>query len=147
MMVAVAPETVHTEGVAELKLTGRPEFAVAVSASCEPSGSLGMAAKVMVWAVWCTSKLCETEGAAAKLPLPDCEAVILHRPDVSSDAAVAETVQIVGVVEAKLTGNPELAVAESETAVSAVCVPVIAGKAIVCVGRVTVKLRETAVAA
>jgi hypothetical protein len=39
---------------------------------------------------------------------------------------------MVGETEAKLTGNPELAVAESVKLVSAYCVPVMAGKVMVC---------------
>jgi len=49
---AVLPETVHTVGVIEVKLTARPELAVADNVSeVRASFLLGMGAKVMVWHV------------------------------------------------------------------------------------------------
>ena len=61
---AVLPDTVHTAGVVEEKVTGRFELAVAervilVAASCP----LGMAVKVTVWLVGVTEKLCPTFAA------------------------------------------------------------------------------------
>ena len=56
------------------------------------------------------------------------------------------TVQTLVVCEAKLTGKPELAVAESVSGVPTVCVPG-AVNVIVCGSAFTVKLRETGVAA
>jgi len=78
--------------------------------------------------------------------LPACEAVMEQVPPVSNDAEVPETVQMVGVVEANLTARPELAVADRARVEPASCVPVIAGKVIVCVSRTT-KLLPTAGAA
>ena len=52
-------------------------------------------------------------------------------PAISSDAVLPLTVQTVGVVDAKLTANPELAVAMSESLVAAVCAA-IAPNIIVC---------------
>ena len=61
---AVAPETVHTVGVVELKETARPEVAVADNASVEAAYSVAvMAGKLMV-RVAITTKLCLTGVAA-----------------------------------------------------------------------------------
>ena len=65
--VAVEAETVQMAGVVEVKLTGRPELAVAVNAI--PTDVLavwaGIVPKVIVWASGLTVKLCVTAGAAA----------------------------------------------------------------------------------
>jgi hypothetical protein len=66
---------------------------------------------------------------------------------VSREALAPDTVQIVGVNDAKLTGNPELAVADSGNVFRATSVAVIAGNVMVCGVNVTVKLRETVLAA
>jgi hypothetical protein len=55
----------------------------------------------------------------------------MHVPGVSSDAVVPDTVQMVGVLEVKLTASPELAVADSGSVVKAYWAAVIAGKVIV----------------
>jgi hypothetical protein len=48
--VTVTPETVHTEGVVEVKLTGRPELAEAVTTKGPSPRVLSLKApKVMVW--------------------------------------------------------------------------------------------------
>ena len=60
-----------------------------------------------------TVKLCTTLLAALQLPSPAWLAVIEQRPLSTSVTVVPETVQTLGVVEAKLTVRPELAVAES----------------------------------
>ncbi len=53
-------------------------------------------------------------------PSPGCEAVTVQVPTLTKLAVVLETVQTLGVVELKLTGNPELAVAVSERGVPTV---------------------------
>jgi hypothetical protein len=52
-------------------------------------------------------------------------------PAVRSEAALPERVQTAGVVEARLTAKPELAVAERAKFVPVYWVPVIAGKVMV----------------
>jgi hypothetical protein len=52
-------------------------------------------------------------------------------PAVRSEAVLPETVQTAGVVEAKLTGKPELADAERVKFVPVYWIPVIAGKVMV----------------
>ena len=63
--LAVAPEIVHTVGVVEAKLTGRPELAMAVRLSVVSAYCAAIAAKLIVWVAWWTVKLCETVAAAA----------------------------------------------------------------------------------
>ena len=67
-------------------------------------------------------------------------------PCVSKLAVVPATVQTEAVEEAKLTGKPEVALAESVSVVAAVCVA-IALKVIDCAARFTVKLCDTGDAA
>jgi len=63
--VAMPAATVQTFGVAELKLTARPELAVAVSASAAPTFWLAMGAKAMLCARPATAKDCVTGEATA----------------------------------------------------------------------------------
>ena len=63
--VAVVPETVQTLAVVEVKLTGRPELAVALSVSGVPTVCAPGLAKVIVCDVRFTVKLCATIVAAA----------------------------------------------------------------------------------
>ena len=56
-----------------------------------------------------------TGVAAAKLPLPGCVAVIEHTPTETSVAEDPLTVQTNGVVLAKATVRPDVAVAVSVT--------------------------------
>ena len=58
-----------------------------------------------------TVKLALTGVAAANVVLPACVAWMVHVPAETGFTVDAETVQTVGVVEAKVTGSPELAVA------------------------------------
>ncbi len=62
--VATVPEMVHMSVVAELKLTGNWELAVATRLSCVPCNWVAMGLKVMVW-VPSTVKLWFTGWAAA----------------------------------------------------------------------------------
>ncbi len=62
--VAVLPETVHTLGVEDAKLTARPELAVAVSVTVPPAVCAGMALNVMVWLAGFTTMLAVTCVAA-----------------------------------------------------------------------------------
>ena len=64
--------------------------------------------------------------------MPACVACRMQVPEVSRLAVVPLTVQTGGVVEAKATVNPELAVAVSGSVEAAVCVEVMAGKVMVC---------------
>jgi hypothetical protein len=63
--VAVPPETVHTTGVVDAKLTAKPELAVAANASDAPAVCVEIAPNVIVCASPFTVKLCIT-GVAAR---------------------------------------------------------------------------------
>ena len=63
--VALLPETVQTFAVEEANVTGKPEVALAESASVVPAGCAATAAKVIVCGSGLTVKLCETGLAAA----------------------------------------------------------------------------------
>ena len=61
----VLPDTEHTVAVVEVKLTGSPEVAVAVSVRCVPAYCVPVTdVKLMVWATPCTAKLCPVATAA-----------------------------------------------------------------------------------
>jgi hypothetical protein len=68
--VTVAPDTVQTGVVCELKLTARPEDAVALTVGVVPKGWFESAPNVTVWLPWVTWKLWFTGVAAAQLKLP-----------------------------------------------------------------------------
>jgi hypothetical protein len=147
--VAGEPLTVQTPVVCEAKLTARPELAEAQSVSSAPAVWVPGVLNVIVWGSGFTVKLWDTGVAAAQEPLPACKAWIMQVPAVANVAVVPLTVHTLVVCEAKLTARPELAVANSVSAVPTVCVPgelnvIDCGfKAVAS----TVKLRETGVAA
>ena len=105
--------TVQTSGVCVLKVTGRPEVAMAETVS-DPALMVRSArpVKVMVWFAWLTVNDWITGGAATKLALPDWLAVIEHCPAMRSVTVELLTVQTERVFEAKATGRVEVAVAE-----------------------------------
>ena len=47
--VALVPDTVHTVGVSDVKLTAKPELADALRVSEPPTTWVGIALNVMVW--------------------------------------------------------------------------------------------------
>jgi hypothetical protein len=65
--VEAEAETVQMVGEVEVKVTGRPELAVAVSATATDGLAywVGIAPNVIVWTARLTVKLCVTSGAAA----------------------------------------------------------------------------------
>jgi hypothetical protein len=58
-----------------------------------------------------TAKLCETAAANPYWLFPACDALIVQVPTSTRVTVLPETVQTGVVVDAKLTGSPELAVA------------------------------------
>ena len=118
-------------GVVEENETGKPEVAVALRASDVPSVCSLIGGKLMVWGCATTEKLWETWRAGGTLLFPACEATMVHVPVPIKLAFAPEIVQTAGVDEAKVTVNPELAVALSARVVPAVCVP-IGAKVMVC---------------
>ena len=66
MRVTVVPEMLHLPVVVDVKLTGRPDEAVALRVNVAVSNVwLDKVPKVMVCESWLISKLCVTTGAAA----------------------------------------------------------------------------------
>lgn len=92
----IAPEasTEHMPVEFETYETGSPELAVAVSVAAVPvCATLAGCGNEMVFPLSMTVKLCVTEGAAAYLASPGCEAVIEHvppEPNVTAPAGVTE---------------------------------------------------------
>ena len=62
---------------------------------------------------------CWTKTAGAQVALPAWVARMMQVPCVSSEAVAPATVQTEGVWEVKVTGRPELAVADSVSCVPA----------------------------
>src|ERR1035437_2832534 len=96
--VTVEPATVQTGAVSELKLTGRPDVAAALTANgAALKGCAASAAKLMVWLACVTWKPWFTGVAAAYVELPACVAWIVQVPVVTRVTSEPETVQTVGV--------------------------------------------------
>ncbi len=121
-METIAPEMLQTGVVAEVKLTGRPELAVAPTGNAgSPKVWSGGPMKLIVWA--CSGrgpmvKLCVTGAAALNPEFPDWLAVMEHVPALSSDTVAPANAQTEGVADTKLTGSPEVAIALMENAAS-----------------------------
>jgi hypothetical protein len=110
--VTVAPDTVHTDEVVEAKLTANPEPAVAVTVNgVAPNTWSDSPPKLMLWLPGVTVKPWLTGVAPPQFVLPPCVAWIVHVPTATSVTVAPDTVQTAVVVEAKLTANPELALA------------------------------------
>jgi hypothetical protein len=117
--VAVVPLTVHAPVVCELKLTVSPELAVAASVSGVPTVCVPGFANVIVCAFPLTATFC-TALAGSYWLLPACVASSVQVPAAIIVAVFPLTVQIENVFDAKVTGSPELAVAESVAVVPTV---------------------------
>lgn len=107
------PDTEQTPDGVALKLTGNPELAVAERViGGAPSVTDVGAVKVMVWDALLTIRVCETGVAAAYVVLPAWLAVTAQDPAPAIASEDPDTEQTPGGVALKLTGRPELAVAE-----------------------------------
>jgi hypothetical protein len=106
------PETVHTVGVVEARLTGKPELAVALTVNgTVVKVRFEIVPKVIVWVPCVTVKLRLTGAAAAQFVLPAWLALIVQVPTAIGVTVVPVTMHTPVVDEAKLTVSPELAVA------------------------------------
>jgi len=94
-----------------------------------------------------TTKLSETAVAGAKLVLPAWVAVMPQVPSVRRVTVLPEAEHAEGVVEAKLTGKPDDAVAFKLTGVALKVWLGIGAKVMVCASPLTVKLCWTCGAA
>ena len=78
---AVTPLTVHVPVVSLLRVTARPDVAVAPMANgASPKVFPPSASNVIAWLALAMPKLCATSGAALKFASPDWLAVIVHEP-------------------------------------------------------------------
>lgn len=112
--VSALPLVVHTPGVVDTIVTGKPELALATSAAgVVPSVCGPGLAKVMVCAATATAKDCCTALAGATVVLPAWLALTVQVPLLSSDKTVPLTVHTAGVLLVKVTTSPELALATS----------------------------------
>ena len=146
--VSVVPLTVQVLGVVELKVTARPELALAASGGGGvPRVWLPGEAKVMVCDAFATVMTRDTVTAAAKMLLPAWLASMMQVPAATSVSVVPLAEQVLGVVEAKLTGRPELELATNAAgALPSVWLPGEA-KVMVCAAAEIVKTRDTVAAA
>ena len=153
--VTMFPATVHTLMVREFKLTGSPELAEELMANGEvPSVAPLSAANVIVWELvpppdpaGLTAKDWPTDGAAAEFTFPACAAEMTQVPVLTNVTMFPATVHTPVVVEVKLTGRPELAVALIANGEVPSVAPLSTANAIVWEPRMTVKLPVTAGAA
>ena len=109
----------HTEGVVDAKPTFNPDEAMAARTGVVPNAWLPGLLNVMLCVAAVTENDCVTGVAAAKFALPACVAVIVQVPAPNSAAVV----QMEGLPEPKLTGNPEDAVADSTGVPPTACGP------------------------
>jgi hypothetical protein len=112
-LVTVEPLTVQTAGVVELKVTARPELAVALTVEVPASASVA-GAKVIVPMVWLALPIVifwVTCVAALYVEFPAWSAATVQVPADTPLTIESTTVQTAGVVELKVTARPELAVA------------------------------------
>ena len=138
--VSVVPLTVHTEGVLEVNCTLRPDVAVAESAGgATPMVCVAGAVKLMVCAP-ITKKDFGCVGAAAKVLLPGCEAVMMQVPGATRVSVLPLTVHTDDVLEVNCTAKPEVAVAESAEGVLPKVWSPGEVKLMLCVACTTVKL-------
>ena len=144
----LVPPTVQTPGVAEAKLTTRPDVALATKgAGAVPSVWLPGELNVMSCEAPLTVKVRTTALAAAKLLLPGWLAVTVQAPIATSDKAVPLTVQTPVVDDTRVTAKPDVAVAtRAGGAVPSVWLPGDA-KVIDCGAATTAKVFNTVAAA
>lgn len=113
--VTVVPLTVHTLGVLDVYVTGKPDEAVAATAKLVVATGRGaIAGNVTVCMLLMLMVLVTLVAAVYVVPLfvpPAWAAVIRHAPGITTVTVVPLTVQILDVSEVYVTGNPDEAVA------------------------------------
>ena len=111
--VTVEPLIVQTERVVEARVTGSPEVAVALAVVVPPTTTVaGEKESVFIdWEPLPTVMFCVICCAELTFPLPAWLAAIVHVPTVTGVTVVPLIEQMVGVVELKVTGRLEEAVA------------------------------------
>ena len=126
--VTLPPATEQTllDAAAMLKLTVRPDVAVAATVYAAPPTVAAAGAvdvKLIVWLARPTPNDCCTCGAAAQFALPAWFALITQVPEpwkVTFVPAIAQTLLALASIE-KLTGRPEFATAATVYGVPPIC--------------------------
>jgi hypothetical protein len=112
--VTVEPDTVHTEPVVELYVTGNPTLLAADTANgAAPKVCAASVPKLIVWLSWDTANDCATSDAAATLALPAWSAAMVQVPAPTKVTVEPDTVQTEVVLELNATGRPALLVADT----------------------------------
>ena len=143
-IVTVVPETWHTAVVVVLNITVRPELAVAATVNGgSPNRRSASGSKVIDCELLVTGKLCATWGAEFHVASPPWFAVMVHMPAATRVTVDPDTVQTAVVVEANVTGSPEVAVAETVKGGSVAARLGSGGKSIVWLPLKTVKVCAT----
>ena len=141
--VTVAPDAEQTAPVNEVKVTASPEEAVALTVKgALPRLRLKRVPKLMVCGSFATVKLRLTFGAAAYVELPACDAWIVQVPGATMVTVFPPVVQTLVVSEAKVTGSPDVAVAESANRATPKVTFAMAANVIVCVPADMVTLND-----
>lgn len=104
-------ETRQTVVIVVVKVTTKPEVALALRLALAPTTIAGAAPKVIVWLPLPIRKLCVICGAALLLLSPDWSAARVQVLAVTPLTVLPDTVQLRGVMLLKLTVSPEVAVA------------------------------------
>ena len=110
--LTVAPLTLQTAGVVELKATARPEVAAAFAVLAPPTARVDGEKDIapMLWAALPIAMFCVTWEAALKFALPAWSAAMVQVPAERALTVEPLTLQTAGVVELKATARPEVAV-------------------------------------
>ena len=115
ILVTVVPLTLHTLGVLDVYVTGKPDEAVAATAKLVVATGRGaIAGNVTVCALLILMVLVTLVAAVYVVPLfvpPAWAAVIRHAPGVTTVTVVPLTVQMLGDADVNVTANPDEAVA------------------------------------
>src|SRR5262245_41755219 len=117
-VVAVDPDTVHTAGVLEVNNTVSPDDADAARVTDSFTAAGDGWAKAIVcdfFPAGFTLNECGTGRAGSQSASPSWEAVMVHLPAFTVVAVDPATVHMSGVLVAKETCSPELALAVSAT--------------------------------
>jgi hypothetical protein len=113
--VTAPPDTVQTDVVCEVKVTGRPDDVLPVIVNgAVPNTWFERGQKMMLWPPSVTWNPWFTGVAAAQFALPACAAWRVQAPADTSESVDPDTVHTAGVVEEKLTARPDDALALSE---------------------------------
>ena len=113
VIVTVVPAIVQSSLTPTVKVTSKPELAVALTVNGgSPTVLLDNDANVIVWlGALRMAKVCATDGAALKFALPACDAVTVQLPNALMRIVVGARCWHAPLGALNVTTKPELAVA------------------------------------